>query len=66
MLKEAQGIGCKVQVLLPQSWLRLAPGTTTLHLLLLFPQFLRELLDEAIAIIRGAEAMPAHGAGSDW
>jgi hypothetical protein len=66
MFKEAQGIGCKVQILLSHPWLRVVPTSTTPRNVLLLPQFLGKFFDEAITIVGWAEAMSAHGrAASD-
>jgi hypothetical protein len=66
MFKEAQGIGCKVQILLSHPWLRVVPRRSTIpRNLLLLPQFLGKLFDEAITIVGWAEAMSAHGRASD-
>ena len=37
------------------------PASLALDRLLLLPKLLRQLLDEAIAVVSGAEAMAAHG-----
>ena len=66
MLHEAQGIRRQIKIMLPQVWLGLVPGPAALSRLLLFPQLLRQLPDEAVAIVRGAEAMPAHPVGSKF
>ena len=64
MLKQAQCVGGEIQVALPCVWIAPRPAPLALDRLLLFPELLSQLLNEAVAVVGRAEAMTAHAIDS--
>lgn len=59
MFEEAKRIGGEIEIALPQACFSLRPGSFDVGVLLLLPQLLSELLDEAVPVVGWAEAVPA-------
>ena len=60
MLENAQRVRSKIQETLSQMGVDFGPRPSAFCFLLLFPQLLRQLLDEAVPIVGRTETMTAH------